>query len=70
MTTHWQVRAESGRGALFTCGVTAADQPAAEKAARSWIPFDGPFFFTVTPVPERPEEPALWRRLVISAAGL
>jgi hypothetical protein len=51
---HWQVRAQSD-SAVFTCGVVAADQPAAEEQARGKIPFPGPYWFTVTPVSPRPE---------------
>lgn len=53
--THWQVRAQADNGAIYTCGVPAASKEKAEAAARDLIPFTGAYWFTVLPVPPRPD---------------
>jgi hypothetical protein len=50
----WDVRAESVRGALFTCGLAAPDGDQARERALQVIPFD-PHFFVVTQVAPRSE---------------
>jgi hypothetical protein len=47
--THWQVRAESAAGALFTCGLAAPDADQAASEARKVVPFM-PAFLEVMPV--------------------
>lgn len=35
---HWQIRAQTGSGAVFSCGLRASGRAAAEQAARDMLP--------------------------------
>lgn len=59
---HWQLRAESGGGAVFTCGFQADSRPAAEAVARDMLPpsfLDCPAWLVITQLPAREKAPAL-----------
>lgn len=67
---HWQLRAESGNGAVFTCGLRADSRPAAEEAARELLPppFQSvPAWLTVTPMPVRKAQPVPGKHIAQAA---
>jgi hypothetical protein len=53
----WQARAESPAGAIYTCGLTAANREAAERAVLAQAPF--PVVASLVVVPVQPGQAAV-----------